>query len=360
MIIMLDIKRYHPGVHLKDALDTLGMRAAEFSLRTGISERSLSALLNGKNDVTFEIAQKLSSFFGDTVNFWMNLQHDYDAYLSREKNHRQDEMDQRLIQEYDIRDYLISLGVANESDPQEVILQKARKFAGVSALTLLNRKDGFVSFKEEKSGGSSHPFAQNYWVASALTEARKKRHRPFDKKRLTEGLASLPHWSLESPSSFVPKLHSLFQEAGVSFVFLPYLNKSNLYGATRWYGQNEVMLAISSKNNRADLFWFTLAHEIAHVLMEHKRGFLYSGDGLEDLEADKMAEALLFPQKDYERFIKEKKSFSPEDVEQFAKQIGVLPLIVTMRLEKDGLIPKEAFSERFCISYKTKDLFAWQ
>ena len=183
---MLDIKRYHPGVHLKDALDALGMRAAEFSLRTGISERSLSALLNGKNDVTFEIAQKLSSFFGDTINFWMNLQHDYDAYLSREKSRRQDEMDQRLIQEYDIRDYLISLGVANESDPQEVILQKARKFAGVSALTLLNRKDGFVSFKEEKSGGSSHPFAQNYWVASALTEARKKRHRPFDKKRLTE------------------------------------------------------------------------------------------------------------------------------------------------------------------------------
>ena len=88
MNIMLNIKRFHPGVYLKLDLEALNMSAREFSARSGISERVLSPFINGKTDITFDLAYKLSSFFGSSIESWMNLQQAYDLYkrnLSEEK-----------------------------------------------------------------------------------------------------------------------------------------------------------------------------------------------------------------------------------------------------------------------------------
>ena len=68
------LRRFHPGVYVKDALDALNMSSKEFSIRTGISERTLSDLINGKGDITFDIATKLGNFFGNSANSWTNLQ----------------------------------------------------------------------------------------------------------------------------------------------------------------------------------------------------------------------------------------------------------------------------------------------
>ena len=57
------IKRYHPGIYLKEALEAMDMTAKEFSIRTGISERSLSSFMAGKTGISFELASKLGSFF---------------------------------------------------------------------------------------------------------------------------------------------------------------------------------------------------------------------------------------------------------------------------------------------------------
>ena len=91
--IMLNIRRFHPGVYLKDDLEVLNMSAREFSARSGISERVLSPFINGKTDITFDLAYKLSAFFGNSIDTWMKLQQNYDLYkrnLSEEKNKKKE------------------------------------------------------------------------------------------------------------------------------------------------------------------------------------------------------------------------------------------------------------------------------
>lgn len=75
-----NIKRFHPGVYVRDALTDLNMSSKEFSVRTGISERTLSDLINEKGSITFDIANKLSEFLGTSINVWTNLQNSYDSY----------------------------------------------------------------------------------------------------------------------------------------------------------------------------------------------------------------------------------------------------------------------------------------
>ena len=77
---MANIRKFHPGVYIKETLEAMEMTAREFSARTGISERTLSAIINRNEDITFDIAYKLSSYFDNSVNYWTNLQNQYNLY----------------------------------------------------------------------------------------------------------------------------------------------------------------------------------------------------------------------------------------------------------------------------------------
>ena len=52
--------------------------------------------------------------------------------------------------------------------------------------------------------------------------------------------------------TFYPKLVKMFNDAGISFVILPYLSKSNIYGVTKWLNRNSVMLSVSNRGEKAD------------------------------------------------------------------------------------------------------------
>lgn len=77
---MANIRRFHPGMYIKETLEAMEMTAREFSARTGIYERTLSTIINGNEDITFDIAYKLSLYFDNLVNYWTNLQKQYNLY----------------------------------------------------------------------------------------------------------------------------------------------------------------------------------------------------------------------------------------------------------------------------------------
>lgn len=83
---MVNIRRLHPGIYIKESLEAMKMTSKEFSARTGISERTLSAIINGVGDITFNVAYKLSLYFDNSINYWSNLQNQYNTYCLLEKN----------------------------------------------------------------------------------------------------------------------------------------------------------------------------------------------------------------------------------------------------------------------------------
>ena len=53
----------------------------EFSIKTGILENTLLSIVNCKANITYEIANKLASYFDNSINYWINLQTQYDNHL---------------------------------------------------------------------------------------------------------------------------------------------------------------------------------------------------------------------------------------------------------------------------------------
>lgn len=341
---MANIKRFHPGVYIKETLEAMEMTAREFSARTGISERTLSAIINGNGDITFDIAYKLSLYFDNSVNYWTNLQNQYNLYTYEIEKEKELEEEWNLIK--GVKKYLLESNYISDEDGKTEIICKCRQVVGVNSLLLLKKEDSFVCLKEQHTKNEADCFFQNFWIALALNEARKKDVNPFSKSLLISSLTEIRNMTIQNPTVFYPKLQKIFDNCGISFVLLPYLSKSNIYGATKWFSKDNVMLAISNRGEKADLFWFTLFHEISHVLMEHRRETLINMKGSEDEEADRMASEMLIPQKEWDKFTS-CKIYTKESINEFAKEIGIHPCIVLGRLHKEKKVPYDRFNKIF-------------
>lgn len=70
----------HPGKYLKESIEALNMTQNEFAIKVGMTTKEISVLINEKSNITYELAEKLASFFDNSIDFWINLQNKYDSY----------------------------------------------------------------------------------------------------------------------------------------------------------------------------------------------------------------------------------------------------------------------------------------
>ena len=80
----------HPGqILLKEFLDPLGLTQAKLATALHIPQNRVNELVRGKRGVTPETALLLSQYFGNSAEFWMNLQTSYDLTRARAELRKQ-------------------------------------------------------------------------------------------------------------------------------------------------------------------------------------------------------------------------------------------------------------------------------
>lgn len=72
----------HPGEYLKELLAELGVSQNAFALSIGVSAMRISHVIHGKRPITAELAVLCGKAFGQTPQYWMNLQSGYDLKVT--------------------------------------------------------------------------------------------------------------------------------------------------------------------------------------------------------------------------------------------------------------------------------------
>lgn len=76
----------HPGEIIREVyLEPLGLTVTEAAAGLGVTRVTLSKLLNGAQNISPEMAYRLSRAFGATPESWLNLQMIYDLAQVKEK-----------------------------------------------------------------------------------------------------------------------------------------------------------------------------------------------------------------------------------------------------------------------------------
>ena len=85
-MIKRNLAPVHPGEILREEFITeRGLTITEVAEGLGITRQTLSAVVNEKASITPELAVKLSEAFGNTAQFWINLQKNYEMWHAEKK-----------------------------------------------------------------------------------------------------------------------------------------------------------------------------------------------------------------------------------------------------------------------------------
>ena len=80
----------HPGKFIKLVfMEPMGISVTDMADKLMISKYNLRRLLNGKSDITHDIAIRLSCVLGGSEQSWVNLQTAYDAVKVKENSDKQ-------------------------------------------------------------------------------------------------------------------------------------------------------------------------------------------------------------------------------------------------------------------------------
>ena len=77
----------HPGVVLyEDFLQPLKISQNQIARDLGVSPRRINEIIHAKRSVTADTALRFSIYFGNSAQFWMGLQMDYDLDMAEDQS----------------------------------------------------------------------------------------------------------------------------------------------------------------------------------------------------------------------------------------------------------------------------------
>ena len=79
------MKAIHPGRILKRELEARGLSANKLALALRVPSGRIVHILNGQRGITAETALRLAEYFGNSPQFWMNLQTQYELSVAEQK-----------------------------------------------------------------------------------------------------------------------------------------------------------------------------------------------------------------------------------------------------------------------------------
>jgi antitoxin HigA-1 len=76
----------HPGRLLKRELSIRSLSANRLALDLGVPSGRITDILNGRRSITADTALRLGRYFGNSAQFWLDLQSQHDiAVVERER-----------------------------------------------------------------------------------------------------------------------------------------------------------------------------------------------------------------------------------------------------------------------------------
>jgi len=180
------------------------------------------------------------------------------------------------------------------------------------------------------------------WQARALSLIQSESLPIYDAPALDDAfLARIVHASyyVEGPR-LVPEL---LHKRGIHFVLLPHLPKTYLDGACFLSPAGRPVVGMTLRFDRLDNFWFTLAHELAHLRLHvHEIGVAFfdeterhvcENDDPREAEANALAQDMLIPRADWQRTGPGLlTALDDTTIQSFAEQLGVASAVIAGRI----------------------------
>ncbi len=371
-----DLKPYQlvgPGPVIKDKLESKGWTQEDLSDILDMSLKSVNKLIQNKQSITLDTAKSLSEVFDTTPQFWVNLDTKYRLSLKETEEKSPVRAKSELYTYMPINE-LFKKGWLKKTNIIDELEKQIMKFWNIKTpqLSFLSISNSAINYRKSSAHHHFDHYAARTWQQMAINSISYFKPKKYDIVKLKKAYSNI-HTYTNSDNGVELFLKSL-NDAGVVFMLLPHLQKTYIDGAAFMVDDTRVIV-YTGRYKRYDNFWFTVAHEIAHILLGHVKNDgdmilddLYSKDQETDKkedDANKMANDALLHDKIMEYLNDSLNYLTEGDIYSCAEKFDIHPSIIigalahrkiisfahihTFSRDKEimSLIPQKYFIEKY-------------
>ena len=204
---------FHPGYYIKEIVDASGITQEDFAKRLGTTPKNLSLLIRGEQNLSIDIAMKLSRMLKTSVNYWLNLQNAYDSLIAEFKSEEELIQERRIFKSLDYKYFRDNFGLPNLSRKVDEQIRYVREFLNVSSLSVFSKRDMAVSFRSSVEELTEvNIIKANAMVQIAINKALSIDAPKFNKDKF-ESAIEYALTLTRNHKEFYPLIYKAFREA---------------------------------------------------------------------------------------------------------------------------------------------------
>lgn len=322
-----------PGRILQRELDERSISQAQLAARTGLSTKHINLVIKGTAPLSPDVAVMLEQILGTPAEIWSRLEASYQTRQARV--HKREGLAAFVDWASGFpHQILVERGVIAKTDSGAELAGKLLDFFGVVSTKAFEKTwlEPQASYKRSQLHAIDANLTALWLRLSELHAAdRIDEAPPFDAQRLRLAAEAIPHLTVQPIATAFCEAQELLLDTGVVLVFVPEVPNTRISGVSRWISGTP-MIAVTSRYKSLDGLWFTILHEVAHVLLHPKRS-TFVDDGFkaddnadsQEVAANSFAAAHLIPP----AFSKTlEAATTPADIRAIASQLEVSPSVV--------------------------------
>ncbi|MEO6115090.1 MAG: XRE family transcriptional regulator [Jatrophihabitantaceae bacterium] len=279
-----------PGTLLRAELDARGMTQTDLAARTQLTEKHVSQVMTGTVTLSADVALAFERSLGVPARTLLLAEARHQAEESGQTAFRELAQHESWARHFPIT-VLKKNGYLQGNERGGQLVDCILRFFGVAEPKAFEEVSlaGISGFRR-----AQHLQVNEYATATwlRLGELQTARHHlpPFSADRLRRSLSTLRALTSQPDGEAFTLARRQLASCGVALAFVDGVNESRAWGATRWVTASRPVIVLSDRYPFRDSLWFSLMHEIGHVLRHPKRRTFVNladdGDDNDGLEAE--------------------------------------------------------------------------
>lgn len=278
------------GDHLQTVLEQLEMSQSDLSARTGLSTKHINQIIKKGVSVSPETATQLEYATRVPAEVWAGLDARHQALQARERTKERLAGSLDWLDRFNLAE-LARRGLIDTASRSVETMEALLRFFGISDPDGWERvwRPSLTSFRRSPSF-TPDTTATTIWLRAGQIAAANVETAPYDQKALLAAVDELRGLTQLDPVDALPLVKARLAQVGIALVLVAEFDGCRASGATWWASPSKAVIILSNRGKREDRLWFSLFHELGHVLRHAKRDTFIDQTGAEDTEAPPWAE----------------------------------------------------------------------
>ncbi len=323
------------GKYLKDYLEFNNISQTEFAMRMGITQKHMNELLNGKTNITLEMAANIERLTGIDSGFIINVEN------SKKLSDKilKDCGDIKNVKKMLTKDYHISelkknnwINFRDETNPMQMCID-ILNFLKIKDFSVVEKMKEQVLFK--RTGNDFNKIA--LWVAHCDEIANKQEVNEYNKYNFNFLIQDLKDDSYRKGID-IEKIRKLLNCYGIYFVCEKAMSGSKIRGCFKVRGKHPAIY-ITDNYAGKDSLYYELFHELGHCKSDYneaKNKIIIEGTQLQEERADSFAISTMIPKNLWKEL--DNVDINEENLQIFSDKYKIPMSFIVGRLAKNKKI----------------------